>query len=526
MSSIEKQFKWAIPLSDDEKKEIWGNGILTVDTNVLLNLYRYPKDTREEIFKAIESFGDRVWLPYQVLKEYFNNRIGVITEAVELHNDGRALIKGIDVTIGKKLDEVLNKIFDDLHKNKSLSKKIINETKAEIYKIMNNTKKETIKVFGRINIEEQLDFSFHNDQILERILMIFNNHAGAPFTESELKEQEEIARQRFEQKVPPGYKDNNKEYNQYGDYFLWRQILDYAKGRQGSDIKNMIFVTADMKEDWWIEISGQTVGPRFELLQEVHLELEGKNILFYETTQFLEMFKNNSANDSKKLPSSRSFKEIIDEINIIQKDLNQKNEQYNTQKLKVMKPNDGIITLRQERRSRTHKLNRAVKLVKQEVIFSNNYLNYGEIICKLTRSTQYFTVSGKLIPNFSNIGTITASMEEAPDQISSFNIITGAGTQFDFNISCRIRNDSFPEGYYKFHYVAFDDELGENYLDEKGLRTYCPECGDFTFVTFTQNCYNCGFELLEKACESCGDLLQIKDLPFYPHCAECEFRNI
>ena len=61
-------------LSDNEIKAILENGILVFDTNVLLNLYSYTKSTKEEVLNIMKKYKNRLWMPYQVGWEFFNNR--------------------------------------------------------------------------------------------------------------------------------------------------------------------------------------------------------------------------------------------------------------------------------------------------------------------------------------------------------------------------------------------------------------------------------------------------------------------
>lgn len=54
----------------------------------------------------------------------------------------------------------------------------------------------------------------------------------------------------------------------YGDLIVWKQVIQKSK----KDKINIILVTDDLKEDWWLKINGKTIGPRFELIKEFHIE--------------------------------------------------------------------------------------------------------------------------------------------------------------------------------------------------------------------------------------------------------------
>src|SRR4051812_16016806 len=44
------------------------------DTNILLHLYRYTKETSDELFTVLEAVKDRLFVPYQVCLEFSRNR--------------------------------------------------------------------------------------------------------------------------------------------------------------------------------------------------------------------------------------------------------------------------------------------------------------------------------------------------------------------------------------------------------------------------------------------------------------------
>ncbi|WP_373273638.1 PIN-like domain-containing protein, partial [Vibrio parahaemolyticus] len=49
---MKDQFKGFYSLDEDEYIELWNNATFILDTNVLLNLYRYREDTTEQLIKV------------------------------------------------------------------------------------------------------------------------------------------------------------------------------------------------------------------------------------------------------------------------------------------------------------------------------------------------------------------------------------------------------------------------------------------------------------------------------------------
>jgi len=54
-------------------EKVWQNGVIVFDTNVLLNLYRYNKEARNELIKLMKSYQSRLWIPYQIGLEFMAN---------------------------------------------------------------------------------------------------------------------------------------------------------------------------------------------------------------------------------------------------------------------------------------------------------------------------------------------------------------------------------------------------------------------------------------------------------------------
>jgi hypothetical protein len=84
---------------------------------------------------------------------------------------------------------------------------------------------------------------------------------------------------------------------------VWKQLIAKAK----HDSKPVIFVTDDKKEDWWLEQSGRTIGPRTELREEFIAEVQ-QDFWMYTVDKFIE----EAARTSNTHVSEKVIAEIIE----------------------------------------------------------------------------------------------------------------------------------------------------------------------------------------------------------------------
>jgi len=125
-----------------------------------------------------------------------------------------------------------------------------------------------------------------NDDVLMKLGEVFEGKVGGAYEDDKLSSILEEGEDRYNNKVPPGYEDDNKNSNdlsiKYGDLILWKQVLDKAEEEQ----LGVIFITDDNKEDWWLKLEGKTIGPRIELLKEF-ATVNKKGMLMYNSSLFL-----------------------------------------------------------------------------------------------------------------------------------------------------------------------------------------------------------------------------------------------
>lgn len=88
-------------LDEASVANVWATGAVVPDANVLLNLYRYRPETRQQLLDLLSSLGERLWVPYQVAAEYQDRRLDVIADMRRPYNDLRKLIdQGRDELLG------------------------------------------------------------------------------------------------------------------------------------------------------------------------------------------------------------------------------------------------------------------------------------------------------------------------------------------------------------------------------------------------------------------------------------------
>lgn len=64
--------------TEDELNSALQSALVVLDTNVLLNLYRYNRSTRNDLLEVMRSLGERLWVPHQVMREFWRNRVSVL----------------------------------------------------------------------------------------------------------------------------------------------------------------------------------------------------------------------------------------------------------------------------------------------------------------------------------------------------------------------------------------------------------------------------------------------------------------
>ncbi|WP_426453826.1 PIN-like domain-containing protein [Paenibacillus sp. S-38] len=308
-----KGFEAFYKKSPEEIKDMWNECIFVFDANVLLNLYRYSKETKEDLLSIFKNQQNKIWIPHQVALEFHFNRPNVIQDQSDSYGS-------ILSTLNRKSSDFINDLNEDLKEYKKRHPGIIIED------LLSKVSKTIEEVSNQIKqAESEHPDYLDNDPILNELSELFSDSIGEQYDQSKLDQIYQEGDKRYKAKIPPGYKDledkkGKKKYwnnlifsDEYGDLVVWNQIIDKAK----TDSVNVVFVTEDEKEDWWQIVNRRvTLGPRIELIEEFRRKTE-KSFYMYKTYRFLQFAKETFQHEVR----SESIKETQEIGNQISSDL-------------------------------------------------------------------------------------------------------------------------------------------------------------------------------------------------------------
>lgn len=260
---------------------MWQDGLFVLDANVLLNLYRYSDHTREQLIDVLSEIKGRLWLPHQAAHEYMNRRLTVIDAQSKQYREFSKYLNELPAHIGN--------LTEGLHRDSAVKAKDLLDFE-ELRRCLGGLiayLKEQEGGFPKVSSSPE------EDAVWRTVDEIFVGKIGEPYPSDREREIFEEGKKRYEKGIPPGYEDRKKGQGEdeesgdrdrrFGDLLIWFQILDKAEAIK----KPMVFVTDDRKKDWWWQAQGHTLGPRHELVDEIH-QRAGVSFYMYRPDRFLE----------------------------------------------------------------------------------------------------------------------------------------------------------------------------------------------------------------------------------------------
>lgn len=243
------------------------NCIIVLDTNALLVPFTTGKESLEQIRKTYNFLvaQKRLVVPGQVAREFAKNRANKLVELFQ-QLSRKANVPGL-----QKGRYPLLESLDDYQETVRLEKQIddlLRTYRDTIGKILDHIRTWTwddpvSKLYSALFVEDVI--------------------VDSPIDKESART--ELARRQAHD-LPPGYKDSSKKDNGIGDFLIWQTILDVGKAQH----KSVIFVSGEEKPDWWYKSEGQTLYPRYELVDEFRRCSGGESFHMIQFSQFLDLY--------------------------------------------------------------------------------------------------------------------------------------------------------------------------------------------------------------------------------------------
>lgn len=397
---MRNEFAWYLNSSSAAARGAWEAAILTVDTNVLLDLYRYHSTTCESILTALESFGDRVWLSHQAATEFFRNRKKVISSSEKTF---REAAKGLD-----DLDKTLAGGISKLKGHRLIPTPVLDDLSSAISDAV-------AKARGNLDdVTKEHPKYLEEDPVLERLLKLFDGRVGSAPSQERHAELLSEGRRRHEAKFPPGYLDKKEGDRSFGDYLLWAQTIDYGR----TEAVPVILVTSERDEDWWQIEAGKTLGPRQEMVEEFW-RATGQPVFVYQTEHFFRL--------ANELAGRKVSEEAVADIKSV-----------------------GV------RRAHGRAGSSPAAEVNQIIHDAEPQANHGILEIDLQRAVPNLTSSGRFDPELDDVPGLAVSVISSPDGCPPLRVTAKTGTTFDFNVHLRPAEwgSTLPIGMYRIDYSA------------------------------------------------------------------------
>lgn len=234
-----------VEFREDDRREPTdptGGTIYAVDTNVLLNLFKFTPATRNEVLGALSKMAPALFVPHQVVKEFW----GALDE----------------VTSGRHHQEAISNLTSYAAKSQEVAEKwrlgagLTSDTDQGRFEDMEQLRDALAAAFdGLINAIEEMKAQAQEGQsdILVELERILDGRVGrAPEPSVRQKTIAEFE-SRVKEENLPGARDLSKGVEKAAsDFLIWRECVDAGKARKAESGRavDLTLITNDLKDDW------------------------------------------------------------------------------------------------------------------------------------------------------------------------------------------------------------------------------------------------------------------------------------
>ncbi|WP_158842698.1 PIN-like domain-containing protein [Saccharothrix deserti] len=222
----------------DHYRDLFARGMVVLDTATLLDFYRCTAATRADFLHALRRLRDRLWVPHQVLAEFWRDREAALGDVERATGQATAALRKAESQALQGLRAWANRVSLAPEELTSLEHGLRDAHAHVVTRLTEVTRQDFVTV---VDTEE--------DQVVADLDGLLYGRVGAPLPPDEHRAAVTEAASRA-----------------FGDYLVWKQLLVEATRRK----QDVLLVTGDTEEDWWrLDKNDNPKGPRPELYEEM-----------------------------------------------------------------------------------------------------------------------------------------------------------------------------------------------------------------------------------------------------------------
>jgi predicted nucleic-acid-binding protein len=235
---LQRFHAWLQPVpspQDTVRLTFFQDALIVLDTNVLLSLYEYTEESREEVLTALGQVSERLWMPYHVGLEFVRGRRSVLESRKRVLTDASKSVNTKLTAARKAIIEAKDTVRAQLQKYARVPAEIdaleqlVSERAVDghlaVYRNAFKAHLDMLKNghdLSPVNVDTA-------DPILPQVADLYGHRVGLQPDDQLLQQRlDEAVAFRFPNQIPPGFKDFDKStpLKGAGDFLIWEEVIE------------------------------------------------------------------------------------------------------------------------------------------------------------------------------------------------------------------------------------------------------------------------------------------------------------
>ncbi|MGB7606497.1 MAG: PIN-like domain-containing protein [Lutisporaceae bacterium] len=237
-------------MKDKVKEFIDNKCIFIFDTNIYLNLYEYSPHIADFFVDIISIIKNQIYIPSTVKREFDKNH-------KECQGRQKKKFQNVPKALKKYTEQAKSKICNQLDILEKFKFPDIDDLKNISVVKLSEIEDVFLKYVEEHDVFQEINKKFLED---DRVLDLFYDICSKgrllkSFDLDDIYLICEEGKARYLKSIPPGFEDAKTKdgIEKYNDLIIWKETIQFCK----NECCSLIFVTDDIKPDWWTQSLNQ-----------------------------------------------------------------------------------------------------------------------------------------------------------------------------------------------------------------------------------------------------------------------------